>query len=77
MANDLELVLNEALAEFAYDVALSCVYDLLTQVEMEMEDPELSADKRVELESKALALYSQSWDLRSLIEGTWDYPEEF
>lgn len=77
MACDLELVLTEALASFDYEVALSCVYDLLTQVEMEMEDESLSSAERAELESKALALYSQSCDLRSLIERTWDYPEEF
>ena len=77
MANDLELYLQECLREGDFESALRTVYDLLTQVEMEMEDPALTDAERSELEAKSFALYSQSCDLRSLIEGEWDYPEEF
>ena len=80
MANDLELCLNEAVTTCDYEVALSCVYDLLTQVEMEMEDESLSPAERAELESKAFALYSQSIDLRALAEdghADWGFVDEF
>ena len=77
MVNELEVALDQALMHGDYEVALSCISDLLTQVEMEMEDETLSSTQRAELEGKALALYSKHCDIRSIIEGDWEYPEEF
>ena len=68
MANDLELYLKECLTAGDFESALRTVHDLLTQVEMSLEDPELSPAEREELESRAFQLYSQSIDLRAVVE---------